>query len=84
MYYLKTLLNIVWGPTSYDEIKCVNVVQYSSFWDACYALDLLDDDKEYVDGIVEASHWGSAHSLRNLFATFLMFEYLARPEYVWQ
>ncbi|XP_052206923.1 uncharacterized protein LOC127811252 [Diospyros lotus] len=84
MYYLRTLLNIVRGPKSYEEIRCVNGVQYDSFRDACYALGLLDDDKEYIDGIVEASHWGSAQSLRNLFATLLASDSLSRPEYVWE
>ncbi|XP_073131970.1 uncharacterized protein [Henckelia pumila] len=28
--------------------------QYQSFLDACYGLGLLNDDKEYIDGIVEA------------------------------
>ncbi|XP_052175337.1 uncharacterized protein LOC127790094 [Diospyros lotus] len=52
--------------------------------DVCYALGLLDDDKEYIDSIVEASHWGSTQSLRNLFATLLASDSLSRPEYVWE
>ena len=55
LYYLKTLLNIVRGATTYDDMKTVNGVVYSSFKVACYALGLLNDDKEYIDGIVEAS-----------------------------
>ncbi|XP_073041919.1 uncharacterized protein [Primulina eburnea] len=42
------------GATCYDDISIVNDVQYRSFRDACYALGLLNDDKEYIDGIVEA------------------------------
>ncbi|XP_042003866.1 uncharacterized protein LOC121752843 [Salvia splendens] len=60
IYYLRYLLNIVKGATSYEDIRCVNGVQ-DTFRDACYALGLLDDDKEYVDGIIEASFWSSAH-----------------------
>ncbi|KAH7520864.1 hypothetical protein FEM48_Zijuj08G0191000 [Ziziphus jujuba var. spinosa] len=48
------------------------------------ALGLLDDDKEYVDGIVEAMNWGSAHYLRNLFATLLLSNSLTRPKFVWE
>ncbi|XP_052171523.1 uncharacterized protein LOC127787502 [Diospyros lotus] len=83
LYYLRTLLNIVYDTTTYDDIKTINGVVYSSFRDACYALGLLNDDKEYIDGIVEASQWGTTHSLRNLFATLLTLDSLSRPEYVW-
>ncbi|XP_041999880.1 uncharacterized protein LOC121749372 [Salvia splendens] len=67
IYYLRCLLNIVKGATSYEDIKRVNGVQYDTFRDACFALGLLDDDKEYVDGITEASFWSSVHSIRLLF-----------------
>ncbi|XP_073277636.1 uncharacterized protein [Primulina huaijiensis] len=53
MYYLRCLLNVNSGATCYDDITFVNGVQYRSFRDACYALGLLSDDKEYIDGIIE-------------------------------
>ncbi|XP_052621302.1 uncharacterized protein LOC111898559 [Lactuca sativa] len=59
----KILLNKVKGPTSFDDIRTVNGQTHSSFRDACYALGLLDDDKEYIDAIKEASHYGSELSL---------------------
>ncbi|XP_042005673.1 uncharacterized protein LOC121754362 [Salvia splendens] len=67
MYYLRCLLNTVKGATCYEDLRFVNGVQYHSFRDACFALGLLDDNKEYIDGIVEASFGSSAHSLRLLF-----------------
>ncbi|XP_042005913.1 uncharacterized protein LOC121754654 [Salvia splendens] len=83
MYYLRCLLNVVRGATSYEDIKCVNGIQYATFRDACYALGLLDDDKEYIDGITEASFWASAHSIRLLFVSLLLSETLAQPDIVW-
>ena len=83
MYYLRCLLNVVRGATSYEDIKCVNGIQYATFRDACYALGLLDDDREYIDGITEASFWASAHSIRLLFVSLLLSETLARPDIVW-
>ncbi|XP_057790213.1 uncharacterized protein LOC131007083, partial [Salvia miltiorrhiza] len=71
------------GPRCYEDIRCINGVQYTSFRDACYSLGLLDDDIEYIDGINEASQWASASSLRNLFATLLASDSLAVPEKVW-
>ncbi|XP_041999843.1 uncharacterized protein LOC121749330 [Salvia splendens] len=84
MYYLRCLLNIVKGASSYEDIKCVNGVQYATFRDACFALGLLDDDKEYVHGIVEASFWASAQSLRLLYVSLLTSESISRPDFVWQ
>ena len=47
------------GPKSFEEICTVNGEEFPTFRDACYALGLLDDDKEYVDAIKEASHSGT-------------------------
>lgn len=84
MYYLRTLLNFSKGPMSYEDIKTINGVLYPTFKEACYALGLLDDDKEYIDGITEASFWGSAQYLRSLFVTLLVSGSLSRPEFVWE
>nr|KAJ0204953.1 hypothetical protein LSAT_V11C500241710 [Lactuca sativa] len=62
-YFLRILLNNVKGPTSFDEICTVNGQTHSFFRDACYELGLLDDDKEYIDAIKEASHSRSELSL---------------------
>nr|XP_029145225.1 uncharacterized protein LOC112718243 [Arachis hypogaea] len=78
------LLNCVRGPTCYEDIRTIDGVVYSSFKDACYARGLLDDDKEYVEAIVEASYWGSGTYLRNLFATLLFSNSMDRPEHVWE
>ncbi|XP_019171191.1 PREDICTED: uncharacterized protein LOC109166756 [Ipomoea nil] len=71
------------GPTSFSDIKVVNGVQYDSFRDACYARGLVDDDKEYIDAIEEASHWASGDKLRRLFVTLLMTSCIGKPEAVW-
>ncbi|KAL7601710.1 hypothetical protein Lser_V15G22262 [Lactuca serriola] len=83
-YFLRILLNKVKGPTSFDDIRTVNGQTHSSFRDACYALGLLDDDKEYIDAIKEASHSGSGFYLRFLFATLLMCNSMSKPEVVWE
>nr|CAD1824599.1 unnamed protein product [Ananas comosus var. bracteatus] len=83
LHYMRILLNFCKCPKSYEDIKTVNGVLYPSYKDACYALGLLDDDKEYIDGIKEASSWGSAHYLRRLFATMLFSNCLSRPEFIW-
>ncbi|XP_019157990.1 PREDICTED: uncharacterized protein LOC109154712 [Ipomoea nil] len=84
IYYLRCLLNIVRGPTSFKDIMTFNGVEYLAFRDACYARGLLDDDKEYIDAIEEASHWSSAHVIRKLFVILLISNSLSRPEHVWE
>lgn len=55
------------GPTCYEDKKTVGDDIKESFKEACYARGLLDDDKEFIDGIVEASHWGPS----TFFASFV-------------
>ncbi|XP_019153447.1 PREDICTED: uncharacterized protein LOC109149911 [Ipomoea nil] len=84
IFYLRCLLNKVKGPTSYLDIKTVDGVQYESFRDACCARGLVDDDREYVHAIEEASHWATAVHLRRLFVTLLISNSIAKPEVVWE
>lgn len=82
MYYLRCVLNIVYGATCYDDLRTINGVRYILYRDACYALGLLSDDKEYIGGIIETSQWASAQSMRTLFATLLLSRSISRPEVV--
>lgn len=84
LYYLRLLLNVIRGAKSYEDLKRINNRDHQTFRDACYALGLLDDDKEYVDAINEASDWGMPSYLRQLFAMLLLSNSMSRPEYVWQ
>ncbi|XP_076960654.1 uncharacterized protein LOC143637083 [Bidens hawaiensis] len=82
-YYLRILLNKVKGPQCFEDIRTVDGVVCDSFRDACYRRGLLDDDKEYIEAIEEASHTANGYYLRNLFATMLITFSLSRPDYVW-
>lgn len=55
LYYLRILLNIVRGPISYEKIRTVNGVLYSTFQEACNALGLLDNDIEWIEALQETS-----------------------------
>ncbi|GJR11205.1 putative PIF1 DNA helicase/replication protein A1-like protein [Tanacetum coccineum] len=46
------------GPKEWKELKTFDKVVYPTYRDACYARGLLQDDKEYIDGLMEASEWG--------------------------
>ncbi|KAK9051315.1 hypothetical protein SSX86_027942 [Deinandra increscens subsp. villosa] len=84
LYFLRILLNKVKGPTSFEDIRTFNGVVHPTFRDACYARGLLDDDREYIEGIQEASFYGTGPYLRNLFVTMLLSNSLSRPEIVWE
>ena len=66
------LLNHVKGTTCYIDIYTFDGRQFDTFKDVCYAMGLLDDDKEYVDAIQEASFWRTGHYLRSMFAILLV------------
>ncbi|GJR11417.1 ATP-dependent DNA helicase PIF1-like protein [Tanacetum coccineum] len=66
-------LTYVEFPTSYRFLLLEGFAKQK----ACYALGLLDDDKEYVEAIEEASKWATAASLRSLFVRMLIHDELA-------
>ncbi|KAF7844330.1 uncharacterized protein G2W53_001235 [Senna tora] len=43
-----------------------------------------DDDKEYIEGIIEGSKWCSGFYLRKLFAILLIHNTISRPAHVWE
>ncbi|CAH9106093.1 unnamed protein product, partial [Cuscuta epithymum] len=82
-YYLRCILNLKRGATSFADLRTVDEVCYETYRDTCYALGLLDDDREYVEGFTESSFWASAWGLRVLFVILLLADTMSRPEYVW-
>ncbi|KAK9074064.1 hypothetical protein SSX86_006661 [Deinandra increscens subsp. villosa] len=84
LYFLRILLNKVKGPVSFEDIRTVNGFVHPTFRDTCYAMGVLDDDREYIEALQEAKFYGTGFYLRNLFVTMLSSNTLSRPEYVWE
>ncbi|GJW89245.1 hypothetical protein Tco_0164585 [Tanacetum coccineum] len=84
LFYLRVLLNKVIGPEEWSDLRKYDDVVYPTYRDACYARGLLQDDKEYIDGLVEASQWGMGDYLRSFFVMLLMTDSMSRPEVVWE
>uniref|UniRef100_A0A453HZ06 Uncharacterized protein n=1 Tax=Aegilops tauschii subsp. strangulata TaxID=200361 RepID=A0A453HZ06_AEGTS len=61
------------GCRSYEDIRTVDGVVHPTYKSACYALGLLNDDKEWNDCIKEASHLAFAPQMHQLFCTILLF-----------
>uniref|UniRef100_A0A0R0HRU7 ATP-dependent DNA helicase n=1 Tax=Glycine max TaxID=3847 RepID=A0A0R0HRU7_SOYBN len=43
------------------DLRAIGNVQYPTYREACFAMGLLQDDKEFIEAIKEAKDWGSAH-----------------------
>ncbi|XP_019240003.1 PREDICTED: uncharacterized protein LOC109219999 [Nicotiana attenuata] len=71
-FYLRMLLNFFKGCTSFESIRRINGVTHENYKDACYALGLLEDDKEWNGCLAEAVLWATGNELRNLFVTILI------------
>ena len=83
LYYLRLLLNFKKGCCNYDNIRTINGVIYKTYKEACYAMGLLAEDKEFIDAIIEASTLASGTPLRRLFITLLLMNTMSKPEEVW-
>ncbi|XP_074336664.1 uncharacterized protein LOC141673827 [Apium graveolens] len=57
-WFLCLLLTKVCGATSFESLRTVNGVCYSTFRDACKEYGLLDDDKEWHEVLTQASAGG--------------------------
>jgi hypothetical protein len=65
-------------------LRTVNGHVYNSYREACGALRLLEDDKEFINSIIEVSILGSGVSLRRMFAKLLMSNTMSDPLNVWE
>ncbi len=43
-FHLRTLLTVVKGPTSFENLRTINGIEFPTFRDACIHLGLLEDD----------------------------------------
>nr|GEU51748.1 hypothetical protein [Tanacetum cinerariifolium] len=82
-YYLRVLLHKQKGPENWNKIKELNDIVHPTYRNACYAIGLLDDDREYIDAIEEANSWACGEYVRKVFARLLTSNTVSRPDHVW-
>lgn len=84
LYYMCILLTVQKGCCSYEDIRTVNGHTLETFEKTCFQLGLLEDDKEFVDTIIEASDWATGNQLRRLFVTLLSMNTMSQPSFVFE
>ena len=84
-FYLRTLLTVVKGPKSFEDLQRVpgHAEPLLTFYAACLACSLLEDNGEYRLCLQEACEMQTGTRLRHLFATLLLFAEPAQPDALW-
>ncbi|KAF7372308.1 ATP-dependent DNA helicase [Mycena venus] len=83
-FYLRTLLSIVKGPRSHDDLYAYQGIRYESYRQVCLARGLLQDDGEWRLCLAEAAEMQTGTRLRHLFATLLLFCNPSDPSKLWE
>ena len=84
LFRLRFLLSNVKGAKCYNHLKTVKGVQYSTYFEACIALGLIENDKEWDRAMQEAVSWMMPCSLRRLFVRILIHCEPMYPEKLWK
>jgi hypothetical protein len=82
-FYLRSLLSIVRGPRSFEDLLTYQGRRHSTFREVCLARGLLEDDGEWSQCLEEASHMQTGSQLRMLFAMLLIFCNPTHPDRLW-
>ena len=84
LFYLCTVLAVVRGPTSFQNLHTVDGVEHPTFRESCLARGLLEDDGEWRQCLQEGSVMHTSSRLRQLFITILLFGNPSRPLVLWE
>ena len=82
-FYLRTLLTVIKGTESYEDLRTYQDELHPSFKAACFARGLLEDDGEWKKCLAEAGQMQTGHQLRCLFAIILLHCHPAQPHVLW-
>jgi hypothetical protein len=83
-FYLRLLLTVRAGPTSFEDLRTVEGVVHPTFRAACAAMGLLLDDREWATALEEAAVFASGRRLRTLFTFILHFCAVGDPLRLWE
>jgi len=83
-FYERLLLLHIKGATSFDSLKTVNRILYSTFREACNAKGLLASDDEWKEVLEDGSAMLTGFQQRLLFAVILTDCNPAEPNELWE
>lgn len=83
-FYLRTLLTVVKGATSFEHLRTYEGQLCPTFRDACIKRGLLEDDGEWRMCLQEACEMQTGSRLRDLFATILYHCNPTQPDELWR
>ncbi len=82
-FYLRLLLTVAKGATSFEDLHSFEGIQYASFREVCIARGLLEDDNEWHQCLQDARHMQTGCQLCHLFVTILKDYAPANPRALW-
>jgi hypothetical protein len=82
-FYLRTLLTVVCGPTSFEHLHTFNEIVHATYKEACIAQGLLESDEEWAQCLTEASQLKTGHQMRRLFVIILTACNPSEPVALW-
>jgi hypothetical protein len=71
-FHLRLLLTVVAGPHSFEDLLTMDKMIYGTFKDACNTMDLLQDNREWIQCLEEAAAIQIGSYLCNLFVLILL------------
>ncbi|WOG92442.1 hypothetical protein DCAR_0311711 [Daucus carota subsp. sativus] len=84
LLFLRMLLMRRKGVLYFENIRAIDGIAYPTFKEACGALGLLHNDKQWNDAMEENAHSSLAHQLREMFVNILCYCSVTNPGDLWQ
>ena len=71
------------GATAYANLHTIRGTEYLTYQQACLALGLLEDNREWIQCFQETVVYATGAALRTLFATAIMYGNIYDPHDLW-
>lgn len=82
-FYLRLLLCHRRGPTSFEDLRTIDGIEYPTSKDAALAAGYLENDSEWEHCLTEAAQFKMPYQLRQLFAIILVYSLPSDVKGLW-
>lgn len=72
IWFMRMLLSKIKGPTSFEDLRTVNGMQFPIFKEACQEYGFLSDDKEWHEVLDQCARCGFPPQIRQLFVHIIV------------